>query len=235
MGLFGAAVSALGCFGAGQVWWRNSDWVLKRSLNYSVHLLRMYFSLLSRKPFRSLVDCTVLNLWKDVWWYRTWRWREVGDSSQSFSSDTSGDIVRMKWRYYRTGLYTEKKRTSPRQFHESVIGQHLLDNAECALHYNKDKFSVLARARTSFHLSALEATFIKSLNPLLCKKKNSFTPWRFPKPLELSIGWPVQRLDEVQITSLTNDNSPFLSPKPLLIGHCFNQWDLFFSVYKPVR
>ena len=37
-------------------------------------------------------------------------------------------------------------------------------------YYNKDNFSVLARARTSFHLSALEATFIKSLNPLLCKQ-----------------------------------------------------------------
>jgi len=66
--------------------------------------------------------------------------------------------------------------TSPRQFHESAIGHHLLDNAQCALHYNKDKFSVLARARTPFHLSAQEATFIKSLNPLLCKQKNSFTP-----------------------------------------------------------
>ena len=63
------------------------------------------------------------------------------------------------------------KDTSPLQFHESAIGQHLLHNAQCALHYNKDKFSVLARARTPFHLSALEATFIKSLNPLLCKQK----------------------------------------------------------------
>ena len=63
------------------------------------------------------------------------------------------------------------KATSPRQFHESAIGQHLLDNAECAFHYSKDKFSVLARAHTSFHLSALEATFIKSLNPLLFKQK----------------------------------------------------------------
>jgi len=28
------------------------------------------------------------NIWKDVWWDRTWRWGEAGDSSQSFSSDT---------------------------------------------------------------------------------------------------------------------------------------------------
>ena len=60
---------------------------------------------------------------------------------------------------------------TPRQFHESAIGQHLFDNAECARHYNCDKFSILARGRSLFHLSALEATFIKSLNPLLCKQK----------------------------------------------------------------
>jgi len=73
--------------------------------------------------------------------------------------------------HIRQSLPRPGKDTSPRQFHESAIGQHLLDNAQCALHYNKDKFSVLARARTSFHLSALEATFNKSLNLLLCKQK----------------------------------------------------------------
>ena len=61
--------------------------------------------------------------------------------------------------------------TRPQQFHESSIGQHLLDNAQCALHYSNEKFSILARGRSSFRLSALEATFIKSLNPLLCKQK----------------------------------------------------------------
>ena len=56
-------------------------------------------------------------------------------------------------------------------FHESVIDQHLLDNAQCALHYSNEKFSVLTRGCSSFHLSTLVATFIKSLNPLLCKQK----------------------------------------------------------------
>ena len=59
----------------------------------------------------------------------------------------------------------------PQQFHESAIGQHFLDNAQCAFHYNNEKFSILARGRSSFHLSALETTFIKSLKPLLCKQK----------------------------------------------------------------
>ena len=63
-----------------------------------------------------------------------------------------------------------KANIRPQQFHEFAIGQHLLDNAQCALHYNNNKFSILAQGR-SFHLSALEVTFIKSLNPLLCKQK----------------------------------------------------------------
>ena len=68
-----------------------------------------------------------------------------------------------------------KANTCPQQFHESVIGQHLLDHAQCALHYSNEKFSILARGRSSFHLSSLEATFIKSLNPLLCKQKELST------------------------------------------------------------
>ena len=47
------------------------------------------------------------------------------------------------------------------------------------------KLSIIARGRSSFYLSALEATFIKSLNPLLCKQKefvyslkiNLFSHW----------------------------------------------------------
>ena len=64
-----------------------------------------------------------------------------------------------------------KVNTRPQQFYESAIGQHLLDNAQCALHYNNKKFSILARGRSSFHLSALKATFIKSLKLPLCKQK----------------------------------------------------------------
>jgi len=75
--------------------------------------------------------------------------------------------------HIRQSLPRPGKATSPSQFHQSAFDQHLLDNAQCALHYNQDKFSILARARTPFHLSTLEATFIKSLNPLLCKQKES--------------------------------------------------------------
>ena len=53
----------------------------------------------------------------------------------------------------------------------SAIGQHPLQNPTCAREYNDNKFSILARDRTFFHLSTLEATYIKTSKPNLCKQK----------------------------------------------------------------
>ena len=41
-----------------------------------------------------------------------------------------------------------------------AIGQHLLDNHECAKNYKKENFSVLVRADNSFQLHILEALCI---------------------------------------------------------------------------
>ena len=66
-------------------------------------------------------------------------------------------------------------------------------------------------------------------------KNNSFTPWRSPEALELPL---------VDCSNLSKGykwhrqpmtSHLFLSPKPFLIGHFINQWDLFFCVYKPAR
>jgi len=48
---------------------------------------------------------------------------------------------------------------------------HLLQNKECTNHYNHQQFSILARARSAFHLSALEATYIKTFKSILCFQK----------------------------------------------------------------
>ena len=105
-----------------------------------------------------------------------------------------------------------------------------LTNAQCALHYNKDKFSVLARARTRFHLSALEATFIKSLNPLLCKQKEFIYSLKISYNL---LKFPLVDCSNVPTRSKLHfqpmTTRLFLSPKPFLIGHCFNQ-SLFFCI-----
>ena len=53
----------------------------------------------------------------------------------------------------------------------SAIVQHLLLDHICAREYNNNKFSILAHGCTSFHLSTLEATYIKTSKPNLCKQK----------------------------------------------------------------
>ena len=52
-----------------------------------------------------------------------------------------------------------------------AIGLHLLQNPTCAQHYDDSRFSILAQGRSPFHLYALEATFIKTSNPALCRQK----------------------------------------------------------------
>ena len=53
---------------------------------------------------------------------------------------------------------------------DSAIGR-LLENDQCAANYNDDQFSILDTARSPFHLSLLEASYIKVWRPNLCKQK----------------------------------------------------------------
>ena len=56
-------------------------------------------------------------------------------------------------------------------FSESTIVQHLLDNSICAKNVSIGKFTILSFGRSSFHLSVLEAVYIKSCKPNLCRQK----------------------------------------------------------------
>ena len=53
----------------------------------------------------------------------------------------------------------------------SAIGQHPHNNEKCASHYDDHQFPILAKGRTLFHLSTLEATLIKMLKPELCRQQ----------------------------------------------------------------
>ena len=55
--------------------------------------------------------------------------------------------------------------------HDSAIGQHLLDNPECAKAYSENCFRIIGRARSTFHLGILESVYIKTRDPLLCRQK----------------------------------------------------------------
>ena len=52
-----------------------------------------------------------------------------------------------------------------------AIGQHLLENPECAKMYNDDKVRIIGQARSSFHIGVLESVYIQTQNPLLCRQK----------------------------------------------------------------
>ena len=52
-----------------------------------------------------------------------------------------------------------------------AIELRFLQNPVCAQHYVDSRFSILAQGHFSFHLSALEASFIKTSNHALCRQK----------------------------------------------------------------
>ena len=54
----------------------------------------------------------------------------------------------------------------------SAIGKHLCESKPCADAYSDDRFTILDTARSSFHLSTLEATYISTMNPILCRQKS---------------------------------------------------------------
>jgi len=54
---------------------------------------------------------------------------------------------------------------------DSAIGLHILRNPICAQNYDDKQFSILAKDHSPFHLSVVEAIFIKTLNPILCRQK----------------------------------------------------------------
>ena len=59
---------------------------------------------------------------------------------------------------------------------DSVIGQHLLENPDCAKNYNGDMFQIIGKARSSFHLAVLESICISTKKPLFVDKRSSFSP-----------------------------------------------------------
>ena len=53
----------------------------------------------------------------------------------------------------------------------TAIGQHLVDNPNCAGSYNDEMFCFVARGRNDLQLQVLEALFIQTNHPVLCSRK----------------------------------------------------------------
>ena len=73
-------------------------------------------------------------------------------------------------RLSRSQLYRSCQRNGGKSDCDSAIGQHLLENEQCALNYDK-RFSILATVRSSFHLHLLEIVYIKIQRPVLRRQK----------------------------------------------------------------
>ena len=56
--------------------------------------------------------------------------------------------------------------------YQSAIACHLAANEDCRKSFDPRQFSILSRARSSAHLHILEAIFIHTLKPALCKQKS---------------------------------------------------------------
>ena len=101
--------------------------------------------------------------------------RYVGRTSQRLQDRIKQHVL--QWlgqqltRPRRSQPHRSCKRTDTKPDCDSAIGQHLLDNDRCALNYDDKRFSILAAARSSFHLNLLEATYIRTRRPVLCRRK----------------------------------------------------------------
>ena len=75
----------------------------------------------------------------------------------------------------RSQSHRSCKRNDTKRDCDSAIGQHLLENDQCALNYDNKRFSILATACSSFHLNFLEAAYIGPGARFYADRKSLFT------------------------------------------------------------
>ena len=101
--------------------------------------------------------------------------RYVGRTSQQLQNRIKQHVP--QWlrqqltRPRRSQPHRSCKRNDTKPDCDAAIGQHVLDNDQCALNYDNKRFSILATARSSFHRNLLEVAYIKNRRTVLCKPK----------------------------------------------------------------
>ena len=69
-------------------------------------------------------------------------------------------------------LNLELKRGELVNTSESSIADHMINSGECVGDFNVDRFSILSRSHSIYHLKVLEAFYVRSLQPSLCKQRD---------------------------------------------------------------
>ena len=96
--------------------------------------------------------------------------RYVGRASQRLEDRIKQHVP--QWlRQQLTHPHRSSKQTDTKPDCDSAIAPHLLDNDRCALNHDNKWFSILAAARSAFHLNLLETAYIKTRRPVLCRQK----------------------------------------------------------------
>ena len=54
----------------------------------------------------------------------------------------------------------------------SSIAAHMINDRECMAVFNVDRFRILSRSHSLYHLKVLETLYIRSLQPSLCKQRD---------------------------------------------------------------
>ena len=54
----------------------------------------------------------------------------------------------------------------------SSIAEHMINSRECVADFNVERFSILSRSHSPFHLKVLETFYVQSLQPSLCKQRD---------------------------------------------------------------
>ena len=69
-------------------------------------------------------------------------------------------------------LNLELKRGQLANTSGSSIAEHMINSRECVADFNADRFSILNRSHSIFHLKVLETLYVRSLQPSLCKQRD---------------------------------------------------------------
>ena len=101
--------------------------------------------------------------------------RYVGRTSQRLQDRINQHvpkIIRNKLNQQRFQPNRQKKASISTPYCDSAIGNHLLENQNCAALYNQNQFSIISTARSDFHLAVLESIHITLSQPDLCRQKD---------------------------------------------------------------
>ena len=110
--------------------------------------------------------------------------RYVGRASQRIQDRIKQHVLQWLRQQLTCPRRSQPHRSCTRTDHkpgcDSANGQDLLANDQFALNFDNKRFSILATARSSFHLNLLETAYIKTRRPVLCRQKEFvYTPKLF--------------------------------------------------------